>query len=201
MENFTKAVQEEIENDKYVKRNKVDHLLFLKNYGQSSIFLSEILGSEGITPEEYLTLKSLHSKRIKWETRGGHWFSLIYAFLHIGTVLKMKRSSIKYLLFIAYPAFALDCSYNFGRIFGNFLIMPNSFNKLLNLSEGNSIQSLQTRLFLKRIIYEDILVKNGNKPAVTWRESMVLNKTFGRALNFFTGTLDYLNRIASHVKR
>jgi hypothetical protein len=201
MENLGQALQEEIENNKYVKRNKVDHLFFLNNYGQASIFLNEILGSEGITPEEFMTLKSIHCKKTNWETRGGHWFSLAYALFHIGAVLKVKKSIVKYFLFIAYPAFALDCSYNFGRILGNFLIMPYNYNKLLNLCEGNSIQSLQTRLFLKRIIYEDILVKEGKKSPVTWKESFVIRKVFGKAQKFFTGTLDYLNRIAIHVKR
>ena len=201
MEKITEQELQEIEKNKYIKRNNLDYLFIMKNYGTCASFLNEILQTEGLSPEEFYTLNKLSALRTNFESRGGHWFALIYAFLHIRLFLKAKGNVTRFLIFLAYPTFAFDASYSLGRIFGNFIVMPYCFNSLLRLSDGNSIQALQTRLFVKRSVYEDILVKNNQKGAESWINSFVLRQIFGKAAKAMVELKDYSNRVVEYIKQ
>lgn len=189
--------RKEIENNKYVKNNKIDHFFVLNNYGQCASFLNEILQSEGILPEEHDMLAQISRRRTKWESKGGHWGGIIYGLIHLRVFLKTTGSSSRLLIGFAYPLFCFDASYNFGRIFATFLVMPKNYNNLLSLRDGKSIHALQTRLFVKRIIYEDLLVKNKKKEGVSWANSFVLNNVFGKA---FKGVRQIQNFISGFAK-
>jgi hypothetical protein len=193
---LTEEERKEIENNKYVKNNKIDHLFVLSSYGQCASFLNEILQSEGILPEEHEILAQVSKRRTKWESKGGHWGGIIYGLIHLKLFLKTTGSMSRLLVALAYPLFCFDPSYNFGRIFGTFLVMPKNFNTLLNLRDGKSIHALQTRLFVKRIVYEDLLVKNKKKEGISWANSYVINSVFGKAFKGVRETQNYIYRIA-----
>jgi hypothetical protein len=197
MEKLTEEERKEIEDNMYVKNNKIDYLFLLNNYGQCASFQSEILQSEGIVFEEHEILSSVSKRRCKWEARGGQWTGMAYGCFHIRMFLKYGGSINKFFIGLAYPLFCFDASYNFGRILGNFLVMPTNFNTLLNLRDGNSIHALQTRLFVKRMLYDEILVKNKKKPAVNWADSYVINKILGKAILRFKEGQDYLLRLSN----
>jgi len=88
---------------------------------------------------------------------------------------------MKLVLAMSYPIFCFDIYYNFGRQFGNFLVMPKNLNDLLSLNEGKSIQSLQTHLFVKRCVYDEILIHKNKTLAESWDNSYFVKQVFGKS--------------------
>jgi len=53
------------------------------------------------------------------------------------------------------------------------------------LKDGNSIHAMQTRLFVKRCLYDDYLVSLNKKSAESWRNSFLLDQVFGSSIAKF----------------
>jgi hypothetical protein len=171
-----------IENNKYLHGEKIDYKFIFNNFGKCYTFLGEMVQTEGIVPEEHLILNEIRKKKIKYEQKASNWITIIYFLLHARHFIKAKNYLYKAILFGIYPLFMFDASYNFGKIFGGFLILPSSFNKLITLRGGNSIQAIQTKLFIKRCLFEEYLTQSGKIPKETWvNHSYVVNKVFGKA--------------------
>jgi hypothetical protein len=175
-------VKEEMEKNKYVQKRKIDYFFIIRNYGKCTQFLNEILQTEGIVPEEHEVLKSVNARKIKYENRGGHWLGAIYFIIHAKFCLKAKNAFTGLLLIATYPLFLFDISYNTGRHLGNFLILPSNLNELLKLRQGNSIQSIQTHLLVKRCVYDELMIKNKKQNKPEWRNSYLLHQVFGRSV-------------------
>jgi len=193
--------KEEIEKNKYVVNNKIDLSFVLKHYGESASFLNEILQTEGITPDDHFTLREISMRKTKWETRGGHWMGLLYGFYHLRLFFKTQSNFWKVLIALSYPVFFFDISYNLGRVVGNSLIMPASVNKLLKMNNGESIHAIQTRLFVKRCVYEDILIKNKKSPEKTWSQSFILNKVLGKSVHKVVYVKNYFVNLYEEKKQ
>jgi len=50
---------------------------------------------------------------------------------------------------------------------------------LLQFNKGETILSIQTRLFIKTCLIEEQLVRNGSIPKESWRNSFILDQVFG----------------------
>lgn len=57
---------------------------------------------------------------------------------------------------------------------------------MLNLKEGNSIHAFQTRLFVKRCLYDELLIKNNKVPSESWKNSFLFDQVFGSSIAKFT---------------
>jgi len=72
-------------------------------------------------------------------------------------------------------------------------------NILLNLKDGNSIQAFQTRLFVKRCLYDKLLIQQNKIPNESWKNSYLLDKVFGASLakltNYFKLVTGKINKI------
>lgn len=80
-----------------------------------------------------------------------------------------------------YPLFVFDISYNLGRQFGKFLIFPPAFNTLLQMHEGNSINALQTKLFIKRCLYDEFIQEKTNTPNEPITETFIFKQVFNKS--------------------
>jgi hypothetical protein len=174
----------ELESNNYIKNNHVDHLFVLKNYGKCVEFLNEMTQTIGITPAEHECLDKVSRRKVKWESRGGHWTGIALAILQARYFVRTKYAVMKLLLAFSYPIFCFDIYYNLGRQIGNFLVMPKNLNDLLSLYNANdkrSIQSMQTHLFVKRCVYDEILVRNQQTESEPWANSYFVTQVFGKS--------------------
>jgi len=174
----------ELENNKYIKNNHVDHLFVLNNYGKCVEFLNEMTQTIGITPSEHECLDNISRRKVKFESRGGHWTGIALAIFQARYFLRTKYPFMKLFLAFSYPIFFFDIYYNFGRQLGNFIVMPKNLNDLLSLSIINntpSIQSIQTHLFVKRCVLDDILVKKNTATTEPWENSYFVTQVFGKS--------------------
>jgi hypothetical protein len=55
-------------------------------------------------------------------------------------------------------------------------------NKLLNLKNGDSIQAIQTKLFVKKCLADEYLVKTNKIPKQQWRNSFIVDQVFGSTI-------------------
>lgn len=53
------------------------------------------------------------------------------------------------------------------------------------MKDGNSIHAMQTRLFVKRCLYDDYLVTLNKKPAESWKNSFLIDQVFGSSIAKF----------------
>ncbi len=174
-------LKNEIENNKYIKEKRVDHFFILNNFGNCVNFLNEMTQTVGITPIEHDCLTTVSQRKVKWESRGGHWTGIFLAILHARFFVKTKYSLIKLIVALSYPIFCFEIYYNFGRQLGNFLIMPKNLNDFLQLNYGKSIQSIQTHLFVKRCVLDNFLLKKGEIKPASFADSYFISQVFGKS--------------------
>lgn len=190
--------KQSIESNKWVKSKHVDYLFVLNNYGKCCKFLTEILQTVGIIPAEHSLIRDISIRKTKWESRCGHYSAIIYGLVHIRFFLKAKSTLARILLAICYPIFCFDMSYSFGRNFGNFIFMPYHLNSFLELRNGNSIHSIQTHLFIKRCVYDNILIKNKKAKQEYWVNSYIFNQICGTSLKKIS---KFRNKVEDYIKK
>lgn len=71
-------------------------------------------------------------------------------------------------------------------------------NTLLNLKDGESIHAFQTRLFVKRCLYDELLIKQNKIPKESWNKSYLIDKVFGSNMAKFT---NYVKMVQGKVNK
>jgi len=96
--------------------------------------------------------------------------------------MRTKSNSLKVFLALSYLAFTFNITYNFGRHLGSFIITRGILNRFLKLKNGESILGMQTRLFIKSCLLDELREKENRKPKTSWRNSFVLDQIFGSSV-------------------
>ena len=68
----------------------------------------------------------------------------------------------------------------------------------MNLKDGESIHAFQSRLFMKRCLYDELLIKQNKIPKESWKNSYFLDKVFGSNYAKFT---NYMKMIKGKVNK
>jgi hypothetical protein len=102
--------------------------------------------------------------------------------LYLRHLFKANNTPYKIILAVIYPFFLFSISYNFGRHLGNFISLPGNINKLLNLQNGDSIQALQTKLIIKRCLFEEISSEKNKISQEKKLDSFIFNQIFGESI-------------------
>ena len=97
-------------------------------------------------------------------------------------MIRTKSNSFKFLLAISYITFVFNVSYNFGRHLGSFIISRGILNRFLILKDGESILGMQTKLFIKCCLLDELREKEGKKVRTTWKNSFIMDQIFGSSL-------------------
>lgn len=176
-------MKKELENNPYVLNNRVNYMFILKHFGDSVHFLNEILQTEGIIPQEHEVLREIAKRKAKWESKASHWMVFIYGAYHLYKTFSIKSTSGRMMMLFFYIFVCFDVSYSFGRCLGGFLTLPKHLNQLMNIREGRSIHALQTRLFVKRCVYNDI--SNVRDIKSDWSNSLFLHQLFDKPIGRF----------------
>jgi hypothetical protein len=192
------------EDHKFIKEKKVNHLFILNNYGKCYSFINELLQTQPITKEEFTKINQIRERKGKWETYTCHVFTLATTLGYIKHFFKVNNNIYKAFLIVIYPLFVFNITYNFGRHLGGFLIMRSknknfyleNINELLGMKD--SIQGLQTRLFVKSCLMDELLIKENLKKPEPLTQSFIFDQTigstFGRLIRIKNKTVNLINK-------
>ena len=135
------------------------------------------------------------------ETRGKHILPFITGMVSLRIFFKTNSYLFKIAIVVGFYMIVFDMSYTLGQhLFNLFkfpsilIIISDLFNNLLRINDGESIQSMQTRLFIKKCLLDQYREDNKITTKPSWMNSYVMNEAVWKNLLKARKSL-FLNRI------
>lgn len=100
---------------------------------------------------------------------------------------------MKFFLAITYIPFTFNITYNFGRHLGSFIISRGLLNRFMKLKNGESILGMQTKLFIKTCLLDELRENEKKKQKTSWKNSFIMDQIFGSSLAKLKKYFPFLN--------
>lgn len=162
-----------------IRNTNTAYPFILNHYGKIYKFTLELCQSLGITTLEDDLLRNTRISRQKFEKRCSYAFVGLCSLPFYKLFKKTNNMIFKIGIILFFGIFVTEFSYNIGRHIGGFLIMKPIMNRLLNVNKGESILALQSLLFIKTCLIEDLLINQNKIKPEKLSNSFVFDQVFG----------------------